>query len=100
VVLVDMQIAVDFQRNVDQRMLGELLDHVIEKADAGGYVVRSRPVEIDLDENFRFRCVALDTACSHGARARAARGYRQEIAPYGVVKPRLKRLTRAPRGYT
>ena len=51
VVLVDMQVAVDLHRHVDQRMARELFDHVIEKADPGRNVVGAGPVEIDLDED-------------------------------------------------
>ena len=45
--LVDMQIALGLQRNVDQRMPGELLDHVVEEADPGRDVVGAGAVEID-----------------------------------------------------
>ena len=47
VVLVDMQIALGLERNVDQRVAGELLDHVVEEADPGRDLVGPGPVEID-----------------------------------------------------
>ena len=36
-----------FERDVDQRMAGELLQHVVEEADAGRDVVGAGAVEID-----------------------------------------------------
>ena len=94
-VLIDMQIAIDLHRHVDQRMPGKLFDHVIQKTDAGGDIVSSRPVEIDLDEDPGFRSVALYTACTHGCRARAAGGRAQGIARIGMVKKRLTREARS-----
>jgi hypothetical protein len=44
---IDVQVALGFQRNVDQRVACELLQHVIEKADAGRDLIRARAVEID-----------------------------------------------------
>ena len=35
VVKIDVQIAFGFESNVDQRMMRKLLNHVIEKSDAG-----------------------------------------------------------------
>src|SRR3546814_12350648 len=39
VVTVDMQIALGLQRDVDQAVAGELLEHVVEEADAGRHLV-------------------------------------------------------------
>ena len=47
VVEIDVQIALGLERDVDQRVAGQLLQHVIEKADAGRDVVGARAVEID-----------------------------------------------------
>ena len=79
-------------------MLRKLFDHVVEETDARCNVVAPCAVEIDVHKNIGFRSVTLDTACTHGSRARAVTGEAQEIAHIGRVKARLKRLTHdAPR---
>ena len=60
VVLVDMQIALGAQGNVDARMAGELLQHVVEKADAGGYGIDAFPIQVDLGGNFGLFGFAFD----------------------------------------
>ena len=47
VVLVDMEIALGLQRDVDQGVAGQLLDHMVEEADPGRDLVGAGPVEID-----------------------------------------------------
>ena len=66
-VLVDVQVALDLERHVDQRVAAELFDHVVEEADPGGDVICAGPVEADLDENAGFRRVPLDPSGAHGA---------------------------------
>ncbi len=44
--LVDMKVPFRLQGNIDERMARQLLDHVIEEADAGGNVVGAGAVEI------------------------------------------------------
>ena len=44
---IDVQVALGLQRNVDQRMPGQLLKHVVEEADAGRNVVGAGAVEVD-----------------------------------------------------
>ena len=51
VVLVDVEVAFGLEGNVDQRMAGELLDHMVEEADAGRDVVGAGAVEIDRGGN-------------------------------------------------
>ncbi len=46
VVLVDVQIAAAAQRELKAAVLGELLEHVIEEADAGGDAARRVAVEL------------------------------------------------------
>ncbi len=65
VVLIDVQIARDLHRHIDQRMAAELFDHVIEKADPGVNVIGARAIEIHLDDNVGFLGFALYSACSH-----------------------------------
>jgi hypothetical protein len=47
VVEVDVQVALGLQRDIDQRVAGQLLQHVVEEADAGRNVVGARAVEVD-----------------------------------------------------
>ena len=49
VVVVDMQVALGAQRDVDQAVARQLLQHVVEEADAGLDVVCAGAVEIDGD---------------------------------------------------
>ncbi len=64
--LVDMEIALDLHRHVDQRMARKLFDHVIEEADPGFHRIASRPIEIDRHPNGGFRGVAFDSSSAHG----------------------------------
>ena len=84
VVLIDMEIPVDLHRHVDQRMAADLFDHVIEKSDPRRDVVLSRPVEIDLDEDLRFRGIPLYPAGAHGARYRSCARLRKHSGLTGA----------------
>src|SRR3546814_648068 len=53
VMLVDMKVALHGPRNVDPRMARQLLDHMVEEADAGGHRIVARAVEIDGDRDIR-----------------------------------------------
>jgi hypothetical protein len=66
VVEIDMRVPGRAHGHVDQRMAGELLQHMIEEADAGGDLVPARAVELDGDGDLGFAGVALDFGCSHG----------------------------------
>jgi len=57
---IDMQIAFGAQRQVDQAVARELLQHVIEEADAGRDVARTGAVEIDGAADLRLTRDALD----------------------------------------
>src|SRR3546814_4930489 len=72
-VLVDVKVALHAHRDVDQRMARQLLDHMVEEADAGGHRIIARAVEIDGDRDIRFLGRTLDGGGSHGARHRAYR---------------------------
>ena len=47
VVEIDVQVALGLQRDVDQGVARELLQHVVEEADAGRDVIGAGAVEID-----------------------------------------------------
>ena len=61
---IDMQIALGLDLEVDQRMPRELLEHVVQEADAGFDVVAAGAVEIDGSQGFRGLAAsfALDAA--------------------------------------
>ena len=65
VVEVDMEVTLRLQRDVDQGMAGELLDHVVEEADTGRDVELPRAVEVDrrLDPGLLRLPVDLCRAC-------------------------------------
>src|SRR6476620_11510498 len=59
-VLIDMQVAFGLQEDVDHRMPRELLDHVIEEADAGLDRIGAAAVEVDSRGNVGLLGAALD----------------------------------------
>ena len=65
VVIVNMQIAPGAHRHVDERVPGELVEHVIEEADAGGDLGRAGTVEIDLDGDLGFVGLAGHRRLAH-----------------------------------
>ena len=66
VMRIDMQVALGRDLDVDQRMAGELLQHMIEKADAGRNLGHPRAVEIDADFEVRLLGLAGEEGVSHG----------------------------------
>ena len=61
VVVVDVQVALRPDRHVDQRMARKLLQHVVEKADAGGDFEAAGAVEIDFHRDGGLLGLAGDT---------------------------------------
>ncbi len=57
---IDVQIPLGAERDVDQAVARQLLQHVIEEADAGLDVVGAGAVEPDGAADARLLCVALD----------------------------------------
>lgn len=66
--LVDMQVANCLDLQVNQRMAGQLLKHVVKKTDAGRHFINAGAVEIDLDIDRRFVRLAADSPGAHGRR--------------------------------
>jgi hypothetical protein len=74
VVAVDVQVAFGLDVEVDQPVAGDLIEHVIEEADAGGQLGRAGAVQVDANADLRFRGVALHLGdavaggkgCGHG----------------------------------
>ena len=70
--LVDLQIAPAGQLQREAAMLGELLEHVIEEADAGGDLDRRCRIQIDRDLDVRSpSCAARRSRGAPSARARS-----------------------------
>ncbi len=68
VVKIDVQIALGFELDIDQRMPGQLLEHVIQEAHARLDVVVARAVEIDRGGNFGFLGLARNRGLAfHGS---------------------------------
>ena len=60
VVVVDVQVALGLDRHVDQRMARQLLQHVVEEADAGRDVEAAGAVDIDGDRDRGLLGLAAD----------------------------------------
>ena len=70
---IDVQVALAGHVHVDQRMAAELVQHVVEKADAGRHAVRPGAVEVDRDGDLGLIGLAGDAGGAHGGlRAGAA----------------------------
>ena len=62
---VDMQVAFRLDRDVDQRVLGNLVEHVVQKADAGGNRVLPRAIQVHRYRNIGFVGLAGDFRGTH-----------------------------------
>ena len=61
-----MQIAVNLQRNVNQRMPRQLLHHMVKKAHPGFHIKAAFTVQIDSAGHSCFGGFAFDGSCAHG----------------------------------
>ena len=66
-VVVDMQVALRRDVHVDKRVACELVEHVVEEADAGRDRTLARAIEGDGDGDRRFLGLARDGRGAHGA---------------------------------
>ena len=66
VVVVDVQIAGGAGLEVEERVAGELVEHVVEEADAGPVVVPAGAVEIEADRQGGLGGGAADFGAAHG----------------------------------
>ena len=64
--LVDMEIARRVDLDIDQRMARELLQHMVEKADAGCDIGKAGAVESDADHDIGFLGFSRNGAGAHG----------------------------------
>src|ERR1700722_841774 len=64
--IVDVAIALCPNGDGDERMTRQLIEHMIEKADAGRDVGDARSIEVEADLDARFLGLAYDCALAHG----------------------------------
>src|SRR3546814_8711136 len=69
---VDVQVALGLDFEVDHAVPGELLQHVVEKADSGRGTAHAGAVQIDPDPDLRLPGGALDARLAHAARLPAS----------------------------
>ena len=67
VVVVDMQIALGGNADIDERVARELVEHMVEEADAGGDLGRAGAVEVELDRDLRLVGLAGHRPLAHVA---------------------------------
>ena len=67
---INVQIALHLDIQIDERVPGQKMEHVIEEPDAGGDVSLAGAIEVDADADLRFVGLAVDLGGSwrHGAR--------------------------------
>ena len=65
VVLVDIQIAFGVDRKIEPSMLGKQLQHMIQKANAGRYLVRARTFDPQRAADLCFFRNSFDGGFSH-----------------------------------
>jgi hypothetical protein len=63
--LIDMQVADRLHRQIDARMPGQEIEHVVEEADAGRDVGQTRAIEVDGDLDVGLFGLAPDGRCAH-----------------------------------
>ena len=74
-VLINMQVAHRLDLQVNERMSGQLLKHMVEKTDACGHFIHTSAVKVHLNINGRFVRLATDRACTHGRRYSCASAF-------------------------
>ena len=62
--VVDMQITLRFYFQIDQTVTGDLIQHVVEKRNAGSKILPAGTVQIDCHVDFRLVGVTDDFRCS------------------------------------
>ena len=65
VMMVDMEVADRLDRDVDARMAGEQIEHVVEKADPGGDIGHACAVEVHAHLDIGLLGLALDGGAAH-----------------------------------
>ena len=65
VVIVDMEVALRLHGEIDARMAGQQVQHMIEEADPGGDIGRAGAVKIHRNLDIGFLGLALDGGLAH-----------------------------------
>ena len=63
---IDMQITLGFDRQINQPMTGDLIEHVIEKRHAAIQTGLARTIQIKMHADLGFESVAADFCLPHG----------------------------------
>jgi hypothetical protein len=66
VVTVDVQITLSFDRQVDQTVAGDLIEHVVKKTNARRKLGLTRSIQVDLNRDSGLLGVAYDVGLPHG----------------------------------
>jgi len=66
--LIDMQVAYRLHLQIDERVARQLLQHMVQEANACGHVIHTTAVEVNLNINGRFVRLSTDGAYTHGRR--------------------------------
>ena len=66
VVCIDMQVANGLNVQIDQTMTSDLIQHVIEKRDAGGKFSLPGAIKVETNSNLRFERIACNFGLPHG----------------------------------
>ena len=80
-VLVNVQIAARLDLEVESAMAGKQLQHVVEKADAGGNLVASAPVQVQPDADVGFCGLAVDARLGAPSCEPSCLGIGNEVPP-------------------
>ena len=64
--IVDVAVALGPNFDVDKGMTRQLIEHMIEKADAGRDIGKARSIEVEADLDARLLGLACDCALAHG----------------------------------
>src|ERR1700743_2436253 len=65
VMVIDMKVAIRLHRDVDARMPGQQIQHMVEKADPGGNLGYACPIEVDGHLDIGLFGLALDGRGAH-----------------------------------
>jgi hypothetical protein len=64
--IVDVAVPLGPNCDVDKGMTRQLIEHMIEKADAGCNIGKARPIKVEGDLDARFLGLTYDCALAHG----------------------------------
>ncbi len=95
VMVVDMPVAAGNDLQIDETMTGYLVEHVVEKPDAGVELGDARTVKVKTNDDPGFEGVACDFGFPHGV-GRMKMGNREGEASVAAMIPFSRRLSSHP----